>query len=111
MTARPGSKLAQALSVDRAFLEAFHRRDSGEAKRWFDQASLEDDSMDYWRSAATVRASQGDLPGASEAWNKAWQMLEKRPATGVHDMDRDQLRMIGAWLEQMGSKPVTAQLA
>ena len=63
-----------ALAVDRAYVEAFHRRDGREAKRWFDQVSMRDDSTDYWRSAASVRASQGDLAGASDAWNKAWQM-------------------------------------
>ena len=30
-------------------------------------------------SAATVRATQGDLAGASEAWNKAWEMAAEAP--------------------------------
>ena len=71
-----GSKFSHALAVDRAFIEAFHRRDGLEAKRWFEQASMLDDSTDYWRSAATVRAIQGDLTGASEAWTKASKMVQ-----------------------------------
>ena len=101
--AHPGSKLAHALTVDRAHIEAFHRRDGGEAQRLFEQVPQRADSTDYWRSAATVRAVQGDLAGASYAWNKAWEMAQKRPATGVYDMDRDQLRMVGIWLEQLGT--------
>jgi hypothetical protein len=108
LAARPGSKLAHALTVDRAFLEAFHRHNAREAQQLFDQAPARDDSTDYWRSAATVRAAQGDLAGASDAWNKAWELAEKRPATGVYEMDREQLRMVGAWLEQLRTQPISA---
>ncbi|MGA2880149.1 MAG: M50 family metallopeptidase [Bryobacteraceae bacterium] len=108
LASQPGSKLAHAVAVDRAFIEAFHRRDGLEAQRWFDKASLLDDSTDYWRSAATVRAAQGDLSGASEAWTKASNMVQQRPTTGVYDMDRDQIKAIGAWLEQLRSQPVSA---
>jgi hypothetical protein len=106
--ARPGSRLAQALTVDRAYLEAFHRRDSREAVRWFNQAPERNDSTDYWRSAATVRAAQGDLAGASEAWTKAWDLSQQRPATGVYEMDRDQLRLVGSWLEELRAQPISA---
>ena len=102
-----GSKFSHALAVDRAFIEAFHRRDGLEAKRWFEQASMLDDSTDYWRSAASVRAIQGDLTGASEAWTKASKMVQERPATGVYDMDRDQIKAIGSWLEQLRSQPMS----
>lgn len=108
LTARPGSKLADALTVDRAYIEAFHRRDGREAQRWFEQAPRRDDSTDYWRSAAAVRAAQGDLSGASEAWSKAWDLAEKRPPTGIYDMDREQIRMVGTWLEQLRSQPISA---
>jgi hypothetical protein len=106
--ARPGTKLALALTADRAFLEAFHRRDGREAQRLFAQVPRRDDSTDYWRSAATVRAAQGDLTGASDAWSKAWEMAVKRPVSGVYDMDREQLRMIGAWLEELRAQPISA---
>jgi hypothetical protein len=106
--ARPGSKLAHALTADRAFLEAFHRHDGREAQRLFAQVPRREHSTDYWRALATVRAAQGDLPGASEAWKKAWTMAQKRPATGVYDMDREQLRMVGAWLEQLRAHPISA---
>jgi hypothetical protein len=106
--ARPGTKMAYALTVDRAFFEAFHRRNGREAQRLFEQAPPRHDSSDYWRSAATVRAAQGDLAGASDAWNRAWEMAKKRPATGVYDMDREQLRMVGVWLEQLGTQTMSA---
>jgi hypothetical protein len=108
LMAQPGSRLSHALSIDRAFLEAFHRHDGREAQRWFEQAPPRDDSTDYWRSAATVRAVQGDMSGAFNAWTKAWELAQQRPSTGVYDMDREQLRMIGAWLEQLRSQPVSA---
>ncbi len=106
--ARPGSNLALALTADRAFLEAFHRRDGREAQRLFAQVPRRDDSTDYWRSAATVRAVQGDLSGASKAWHKAWAMAENRPGAGVYEMDREQLRRVGAWLEQLRTQPISA---
>lgn len=108
LSAQPGSRLAQALSIDRAFLEGFYRRDGREAQRWFEQAPHRDDSIDYWRSAAAVRASQGDVAGATTAWNKAWAMAEMRPANGIYDMDRDQLRLISGWLEELRSQPMSA---
>jgi hypothetical protein len=106
--ARPGTKIAHAITIDRAFLEAFHRHDGQEAQRLFDQAPPLADSTDYWRSAATVRAAQGDLAGASEAWKKGWGMAQKRPKTGIYDMDREQLGMVGAWMEQLRAQPISA---
>jgi len=106
--ARPGTKLADALTVDRAYVEAFHRRDGREAQRWFEQVPKRDDSSDYWRSAATVLASQGDLAGASDAWNRAWQIARERPATGVYDMDREQLQMVSSWIEELRVQPMSA---
>jgi hypothetical protein len=108
LAARPGSRLAHALILDRAFLEAFYRRDGREALHWFDQAPLEDDSPDYWRSAATVRAAQGDVALASDAWKKACAIAQERPPTGVYDMDREQLWHIGAWLEQLRTQAISA---
>ncbi len=106
--ARPGSKLALALTVDRAYLEAFYRRDGREAQRLFEQAPPREDSTDYWRARATVQAAQGDLAAASGSWSKAWEMAQKRPATGIYDMDREQLRMVGAWLEELRTQPISA---
>jgi len=108
LAAEPGSKLAHALTTDRAFVEAFHRHDTREAQRWFEQAPARSDSTDYWRSAATVRAAQGDLVGATAAWNQAWDLAQKRPATGIYDMDREQLRIVGAWLQELRVRPVSA---
>jgi hypothetical protein len=106
--ARAGSKLAHALTVDRAFIEAFHRHDGSQAQRLFDQAPVREDSTDYWRAAATVKAAQGDLAGASVTWNKAWDMAQKRPPTGIYDMDREQLRRVGTWLEGLREQPLSA---
>ena len=98
---RPGTKLANALTIDRAFIEAFYHRDGSEAQRLFAQAPAQEDSTDYWRALASLRAVRGDLAGASQAWEKGWQIAQTRPATGIYDMDRDQLRMVGAWLEEL----------
>ena len=106
--ARPGSKLAYSLTLDRAFIEAFHRGNGIEAQRLFDQAPPRHDSTDYWRALATVRAAQGDLAGASATWNKAWDLAQKRPSTGIYDMDRDQLRLVGTWLEGLCAQPLSA---
>jgi hypothetical protein len=103
-----GSKLAHVLSVDRAFLEAFHRRDANEAQRLFAQAPRSEESTDYWRALAAVQAAQGNLSGASATWNKAWELAQKRPATGIYDMDREQLRIVGAWIEGRRAEPVVA---
>jgi hypothetical protein len=108
LTARPGSKLAHALSVDRAYFEAFFRRDGREAQRWFDQAPQRDDSPDYWRAAATVRAAQGDLAGASKAWDKAWSIARDLPEAGLYDMDREQLQTVHSWLEELRAQPLSA---
>jgi len=35
-------------------------------------------------------------------------MAKKRPATGVYEMDREQLRMVGVWLEQLGTQTMSA---
>jgi tetratricopeptide (TPR) repeat protein len=107
-SARPGSKLAHTITTTRAHFEAFYRRDSREAQRWFAQAPQRDDSADYWLSTATVRATQGNVAGASEAWDKAWEIARKLPATGVYDMDREQLRLVGVWLEELRTQPMTA---
>jgi hypothetical protein len=106
--ARAGSKLALALTVDRAYLEAFHRRDGREAQRLFEQAPPREDSIDYWRARATVQATQGNLSGAAATWSKAWEMAQKRPATGINDMDREQLRLVRVWLEELRAQPVSA---
>jgi hypothetical protein len=105
--ARPG-KLADALTVDRAFIEAFHRRDGRAALGLFEKAPPQEESTDYWRALTTVRAAHGDLTGAFATWNKAWEMAQKRPVTGVYEMDREQLRMVGAWLEQLRAQPISA---
>jgi hypothetical protein len=106
--ASPGSRLAHALITNRAHCEAFYRRDSREAQRWFAQAPQRDDSADYWRSAASIRAVQGNLGGASDAWDKATDIARKLPSTGVYDMDREQLRLVGAWLAELRSQPLSA---
>jgi hypothetical protein len=106
--ARAGSKLALALTIDRAYLEAFHRRDGREAQRLFEQAPPREDSIDYWRARATVQATQGNLSGAAATWSKAWEMAQKRPATGINDMDREQLRLVRVWLEELRAQPVSA---
>ena len=92
--ARPGSKLAQALTDDsRVHCEAFYRRDSREAQRWFAQAPQRDDSADYWRSTATVRAAQGECGGRIRGLGQGLGNRPRScPATGVYDMDREQLR-------------------
>jgi hypothetical protein len=106
--AQPASKLAQTLSIDRAYLEAFHRRDAREAQRLFEQAPPCEDSPDYWRALITLQAAQGHLARASATWNKAWEMALKLPASGVADMDREQLRLVGAWLEELRAQPLSA---
>jgi hypothetical protein len=106
--AQPASKLAHALTVDRAYLEAFHRRDGREAQRLFDQAPPSEDSQGYWRALITLQAAQSDLIRASATWNKAWDMAQDRPATGISDMDREQLRLVGAWLEELRAQPLSA---
>lgn len=108
LVARSGSKLAHSLTIDRAFLEAFHRRDPLEAQRWFDQAPANEDSTDYWRALASVQAAQGNLPAASATWSKAWEMASMRPATGIYDMDRELLRLVGVRLEQLRAQPTSA---
>ena len=108
LTARPGSKLAQALAIDRAFIEAFHRRDHQEAQRWLDQAPANEDSTGYWRSLASLQAAQGHLDAASATWKKGWDLAMTRPVNGIHDMDREQLRLVGAWLEQLRAKRLSA---
>ncbi len=108
LLARSGSKLAHALALDRAFIEAFYKRDGREAQRWFEQAPEQLESTDYWRSAATVRAAQGDVAGASEAWKKACELAQERPSTGIYEMHREQLWHISAWLEQLRTQPMSA---
>lgn len=109
LAARPGSKLSHALAIDRAFIEAYHRRDPWEAQRWFDQAPANEDSTDYWRALSSVQAIRGDLPAATETWNKAWEIAQTRPANGIYDMDRDQLRLLATWLEQLrATQPMSA---
>jgi hypothetical protein len=103
-----GSKLADALAVDRAFLEAFHRRDANEAQRLFAQASRREESTDYWRALAAVQVAQGNLSSASVTWHKAWELAQKRPATGIYEMDREQLRIVKAWIESRSAEPVVA---
>lgn len=106
--ARPASKLAYALTVDRAFIEAFHLRDGCEAQRLFEQAPAREDSTDYWRALITLQAAQGDVARATATWHKAWDMATKRPATGVYEMDREQLRLVGAWLQKLRAQPLSA---
>jgi tetratricopeptide (TPR) repeat protein len=106
--ARPGSKIAHALLVDRAYFEAFHRREGEEARRLLDQAAARIDSSDYWRSAAAVLGAQGDLIGASEAWNKAWEIASQLPSTGLYEMDREQLQLVSSWLEELRTQPISA---
>jgi Peptidase family M50 len=105
--ARSG-RLAHALTVDRAFIEAFHHRRGGEAQRLFDQTPPREDSTDYWRALAAVQAAQGDLVKASATWNKAWELARDRPINGIYDMDREQLRLVGAWLEELRPQLVPA---
>jgi peptidase M50-like protein len=107
-TALPGTKLAHALAIDRAFIEGFHRRNSREAQRWFEQAPPRQESTDYWRALATLQAVHGDLAGAAATWNKAWAMAKTRPSTGVFDMDREQLQLVGRWIDQLRSQPIPA---
>lgn len=107
LSALPGSKLSHALVIDRAFIEAFHHRDRPEAERWFEQAPANEDSTDYWRALAALQAAQGDLDAANATWTKASELASTRPATGIYDMSRDQLRMVGAWLEQLRAETVT----
>ncbi len=106
--AQPASKLAHALTMDRAYLEAFHRRNGREAQRLFEQAPPREDSNDYWRALITLQAAQGELARASATWNKAWDMAQKRPSTGVYDMDREQLLLVAAWLEELRAQPLSA---
>ena len=87
--AQPAGNLAYALAVDRAYLEAFHRRDGREAQRLFEQAPAREDSSGYLHALITLQAAHGDLAGASAAWNKAWDIVQQRPATGLADIDRD----------------------
>jgi hypothetical protein len=105
---QPASKLAHALTVDRAYLEAFYRRDGHEAQRLFEQAPAREDSTGYWRALITLQAAQGDLIRASATWNKAWDMAQERTASGISDMDREQLRLIGARLEELRAQPLSA---
>jgi hypothetical protein len=35
-------------------------------------------------------------------------MAQKRPATGINDMDREQLRLVRVWLEELRAQPVSA---
>lgn len=104
----PGSKLANALTIDRAFVEAFHMQDGAEAQRLFEQAPPRKDSTDYWRALASVQAAHGDLAAASATLAKAWEIAKIRPNTGIYDMDREQLRMVGAWIEELRAQPVLA---
>jgi hypothetical protein len=102
------SKLAHALTIDRAYLEAFHRREPREAQRLFEQAPPREDSPSYWRALITLQAAHGDLIRASATWNKAWDMALKRPDSGISDMDQEQLRLVGAWLEELRAQPLSA---
>jgi len=105
---RPGTKLAHALTVDRAFLEAFYRHNPTEAHRWLRQAPSNKDSADYWRSIAAVHAAQNDLAAADDAWNKASKIAASYPAAGLYDMVREELQTVHAWLEQLRAQPVSA---
>ncbi len=106
--AQAATKLAHALTIDRAYLEAFHRREAREAQRLFEQAPPREDSPSYWRALISLQAAHGDLIRASATWNKAWDMAQKRPASGISDMDREQLQLIGAWLEELRAQPLSA---
>jgi hypothetical protein len=109
--ARPGSKLAHSLTIDRAFLEAFHRQDPAEAGRWLKQAPANKDSSYYWCSTAAVLASQNDLAGAADAWDKASNIAASYPTSGFYDMFRDQLQTAHARLEQLRAQPIPAKSA
>jgi len=105
---RPGTKLAHALMVDRAFLEAFYRQDPAEAHRWLRQAPPNKDSADYWRSIAALHAAQNNLAPAADAWNKASNIAASYPAAGLYDMVREELQTVHAWLQQLRAQPVSA---
>ena len=105
--ARAGSKLALALTIDRAYLEAFHRRDGREAQRLFEQAPPREDSIDYWRARATVQATQGNFRRGSHLE----QSLGDGPKTSRHRHQRYGSRtasLVGVWLEELRAQPVSA---
>jgi hypothetical protein len=103
-----GSDRAHSLAVDRAFFEVFSRQNPVEAERWLKQVPVNKDSSYYWCSLAAVLASQNDLAGASDAWNKASKVAAAYPSAGIYDMIREQLQTVHARLDQLRIRPLSA---
>jgi hypothetical protein len=109
--ARPGSKIAHSLTIDRAFLDVFYRQDPEAAARRLEQVPVNKDSSYYWCSLAAILAAQNDLAGSAGAWNKASDIAAAYPAAGIYDMIREQLQTVHARLAQLPAQPVSAQTA
>jgi tetratricopeptide (TPR) repeat protein len=58
---------------------------------------------DYWRAVTAVREAEGRIPEAEEAFQRAKQLLEKKPATGMNQFEVELLRTVraGGWVRRL----------
>lgn len=101
--ARKGTQLASDLARERAWLEAFHRRNGAEGARWLAQARSDTTVADHWRAHTAVYLASGDLKKAEEAWRKGAEIVAKYPEAGVYEVSRRQFRELGAALSRTPS--------
>jgi hypothetical protein len=60
---------------------------------------------DYWRALTAVREAEGQSRQAEEAYQRAQQLLEKKPVTGLYQFERELLQTVrkGEWVRRQDS--------
>jgi Peptidase family M50 len=100
-------------AAEMAFYMAYLDGDAERAGKWLRDAEqlaatrkypLAGDS-DYWRALTAVREAEGQNRQAEEAYQQAQQLLEKKPATGLYQFERELLQTVrkGEWVRRQDS--------
>jgi hypothetical protein len=97
-------------AAEMAFYMAYLDGDAARAGNWLRGAEqlatarnspLTGDS-DYWRAMTAVREAEGQNRQAEEAYHRAMQLLEKKPAAGLYQFEREFLQTVrkGEWVRR-----------
>jgi hypothetical protein len=97
-------------AAEMAFYMAYLDGDASRAGKWLQGAeqlaaarklTLTADS-DYWRAVTAVREAEGQTQPAEEAYQRARQLLAKKPATGLYQFEGELLQKVrkGDWVRR-----------
>jgi hypothetical protein len=100
-------------AAEMAFYMAYLDGDAERAGKWLRDAEqlaaarnypLAAES-DYWRAVTAVREAEGQSRQAEEAYQRARQLLEKKPVTGLYQFERELLQTVhkGEWVRRQDS--------